>query len=239
MPISSARGPRAAVTCIFPAPVITHGWTRAIIRRSPIIQTRPNTSLTRKQSTEGHCRDEANKFVARLSWAPDGYTSPEHDEPVLRRSVAHDRDKKGTQLCIALFVFCTAKLTLNSELWDQYVGPVSTAPVTSTVDPTPVPSESLTPPPPLYYPPPPFPGGAQVPLQARNESWKFPQSFLRGVSGSAFQIEGAVKAEGRGPSIWDVLTRIPGFVDNNDTADIANNNYFLYKQGKVLRSICC
>lgn len=78
---------------------------------------------------------------------------------------------------------------------------MSISPVQSTVDPTPVPSESLTPPPPLYYPPLPFPGGAQVPLQVRNESWKFPQSFLRGISGSAFQIEGAVKAEGRGPSI--------------------------------------
>ena len=56
---------------------------------------------------------------------------------------------------------------------------------------------------------------------------------MRGVSGSAFQIEGAVKADGRGPSIWDVLSHIPGFVVNNETADIANNNYFLYKQGKT------
>ncbi|KAK7704631.1 hypothetical protein SLS64_008395 [Diaporthe eres] len=57
--------------------------------------------------------------------------------------------------------------------------------------------------------------------------WKFPQSFWRGVSGSSFQIEGAVKAGGRGPSIWDVLTRVPGFVQNNETADVANNNYYL------------
>lgn len=102
--------------------------------------------------------------------------------------------------------------------------------MTSVVDPVPVPSESLTPPPPLYYPA--FPGGAQIPLQIHNDSWKFPQSFLRGVAGSAFQIEGAVKADGRGPSIWDVLTHIPGFVKNNETADIADNNYYLYKQGK-------
>ncbi|KAJ0117969.1 beta-glucosidase A [Diaporthe amygdali] len=56
------------------------------------------------------------------------------------------------------------------ELWDKYVGPVSTSPVNATVDPVPVPSESLIPPPPLYYPTLPFPGGAQVPLQARNEN---------------------------------------------------------------------
>lgn len=141
-------------------------------------------------------------------------------------------------MCSPLLTFRTTKLTSNSDLWDQYVGPVSTSPVNSTIEPVPVPSESLTPPPPLYYPPLPFPGGAQVPLPVQNESWKFPQSFWRGVSGSSFQIEGAVKADGRGPSIWDVLTRVPGFVQNSETADIANNNYYLYKQGKEMHPTC-
>lgn len=53
-----------------------------------------NTSLTKRQSTEGSCRDEANNFVAHLTWAPNGHTSPEHDEPILRRSVAHGGPKK-------------------------------------------------------------------------------------------------------------------------------------------------
>ncbi|KAI3400687.1 hypothetical protein diail_2399 [Diaporthe ilicicola] len=131
---------------------------------------------------------------------------------------------------VELLTGTTAQNATLDDLWDKYVGPVSTSPVNTTVDPDPVPSESLTPPPPLFYPPPPFPGGAQVPLQTRNETWNFPQTFWRGVSGSSFQIEGAVKADGRGPSIWDVLTRIPGFIQNGDTADIADNNYYLYKQ---------
>lgn len=96
-----------------------------------------------------------------------------------------------------------------------------------------MPSESLTPPPPLFYPQLPFPEGAQVPLQVRNESWRFPKSFWRGVSGAAFQTEGAVKAEGRGPSIWDVLTRVPGYIKSNEVADIADNHYYQYKQGQL------
>jgi beta-glucosidase/6-phospho-beta-glucosidase/beta-galactosidase len=72
-----------------------------------------------------------------------------------------------------------------------------------------------------------------VPLQTKNESWKFPKDFWYGVAGAAYQIEGAVKAEGRGPSIWDVLThRVPNYVVTNDTGDVADNNYYYYKQGK-------
>lgn len=119
------------------------------------------------------------------------------------------------------------------ELWDQYVGEVSTYSTNTTVEPVPVPSESLTPPPPLYYPQAPFPSEAQVPLQARNKSWRFPEGFWRGVSGSAFQVEGAVKDEGRGPSIWDVLTRVPDLIKNNEVADIADNHYYQYKQGEL------
>jgi beta-glucosidase/6-phospho-beta-glucosidase/beta-galactosidase len=40
-----------------------------------------------------------------------------------------------------------------------------------------------------------------------------------------------VKAEGRGPSIWDVLShRVPNYVVTNETGDIADNNYYQYKQ---------
>ncbi|KAF2119941.1 glycoside hydrolase superfamily [Lophiotrema nucula] len=115
------------------------------------------------------------------------------------------------------------------DYWDLFVGPVSTFSINTTVEPTPIPSSSLIPPPPLYYPS--FPIGQQVPLQAKNESWSFPKDFWYGVAGAAYQIEGAVKAEGRGPSIWDVLShRVPSYVITNETGDVADNNYYQYKE---------
>ncbi|KAF2641972.1 glycoside hydrolase [Massarina eburnea CBS 473.64] len=114
------------------------------------------------------------------------------------------------------------------DYWDLYIGPVANASINTTVTPTPIPSSSLIPPPSLYYPS--FPSGQQVPLQSQNESWKFPKDFWYGVAGASYQIEGAVKAEGRGPSIWDRLTRVPNYVVTNDTGDVANNNYYLYKE---------
>ena len=51
------------------------------------------------------------------------------------------------------------------------------------------------------------------------------------MAGAAFQIEGAAKAEGRGPSVWDKLTRVIGYEYNNYTADITDNNYYMYKEG--------
>lgn len=59
-----------------------------------------------------------------------------------------------------------------------------------------------------------------------------------GVAGASYQIEGAAKSEGRGPSVWDVLThRVTDFVSNNYTADITDNNYYLYKQGTIQNEI--
>lgn len=44
-----------------------------------------------------------------------------------------------------------------------------------------------------------------------------------GVAGAAYQIEGAAKDEGRGPSVWDVLShRATGYVLNNVTADVTD-----------------
>ncbi|KAF2261760.1 glycoside hydrolase [Lojkania enalia] len=115
------------------------------------------------------------------------------------------------------------------DLWDLYVGPVSTFSINTTVEPTPIPSSSLVPPPTLYYPP--FPTGQQAPFQPKNETWKFPADFWYGVAGAAYQIEGAAKDEGRGPSIWDVLShRATNYVVTNDTGDVADNNYYQYKE---------
>jgi beta-glucosidase len=53
----------------------------------------------------------------------------------------------------------------------------------------------------------------------------FPDGFLWGVSTSAYQIEGAHDADGRGPSIWDTFTRTPGKVLHAHTGDVATDHY--------------
>jgi len=51
------------------------------------------------------------------------------------------------------------------------------------------------------------------------------RDFIWGVATSAYQIEGATQADGRGLSIWDTFCRVPGAVDNGDTGDVACDHY--------------
>jgi hypothetical protein len=45
----------------------------------------------------------------------------------------------------------------------------------------------------------------------------------------AYQIEGAVSEDGRGPSIWDTFTHTPGKIRNGDNGDVANDHYHRYR----------
>jgi beta-glucosidase len=51
------------------------------------------------------------------------------------------------------------------------------------------------------------------------------RGFRWGVATAAYQIEGAVAEDGRGPSIWDTFSHTPGKTVGGDTGDIACDHY--------------
>jgi beta-glucosidase len=57
--------------------------------------------------------------------------------------------------------------------------------------------------------------------------------FIWGVSTSSFQIEGAAKVDGKGPSVWDIYGQI-GVAKNHDTGDIAADHYHRYREDVAL-----
>jgi hypothetical protein len=64
---------------------------------------------------------------------------------------------------------------------------------------------------------------------APRDSRAFPAGFLWGTATAAYQIEGAVAEDGRGPSIWDTFTHTPGKIRNDDNGDLADDHYHRYQ----------
>lgn len=59
----------------------------------------------------------------------------------------------------------------------------------------------------------------------RQPTPEFPSSFVWGTATAAYQIEGAVAEDGRGPSIWDEFCDRPGVVVGGDTGAVAADHY--------------
>lgn len=53
----------------------------------------------------------------------------------------------------------------------------------------------------------------------------FPESFVWGVTTASYQSEGGVKEDGRGETIWDRFSHIPGRVFHDDNGDVACDAY--------------
>lgn len=60
--------------------------------------------------------------------------------------------------------------------------------------------------------------------------------FIWGVSTSSFQIEGATREDGRGPSIWDVYGQ-KGEIKNHDTGDVSCDHYHRYREDIALMKL--
>ena len=58
----------------------------------------------------------------------------------------------------------------------------------------------------------------------------WPRDFTWGVSTSAFQVEGAAREDGRGPSIWDTRCTLPGKVYKGGSGDVSCDHYHRYPE---------
>lgn len=58
----------------------------------------------------------------------------------------------------------------------------------------------------------------------------FRNDFIWGVGASAYQIEGAAAEDGKGPSVWDEFSKIPGKIFEGHTGDCASDHYHHYKE---------
>lgn len=68
----------------------------------------------------------------------------------------------------------------------------------------------------------------KTPIPATVAKGVFPKDFIFGTSTSSYQVEGGWLEGGKGLSIWDAYSHIPGRIANNDTGDVANDMYHLY-----------
>jgi beta-glucosidase len=50
---------------------------------------------------------------------------------------------------------------------------------------------------------------------------QFPENFTWGAATAAYQVEGAAFEDGKGESIWDVYSHVPGNIEDDATGDVA------------------
>jgi beta-glucosidase len=72
------------------------------------------------------------------------------------------------------------------------------------------------------------------PERVASSDRSFPKGFLWGSATASYQVEGAVKEDGRGVSIWDTFSHTPGKTHNGDTGDVATDSYHRYKEDIAL-----
>ncbi|SNR37435.1 GH1 family beta-glucosidase [Actinomadura mexicana] len=61
-----------------------------------------------------------------------------------------------------------------------------------------------------------------------------PEDFRWGVATAAYQIEGAVAEDGRGPSTWDTFSHTPGRTRDGHTGDVACDHYHRWPEDVAL-----
>ncbi|MGC9664976.1 GH1 family beta-glucosidase [Planosporangium sp. 12N6] len=72
------------------------------------------------------------------------------------------------------------------------------------------------------------------PQSEQDTTLRFPSDFRWGAATAAYQVEGAARIDGRGPSIWDTFSHTPGLVLGGDTGDDAIDHYHRYREDVAL-----
>jgi beta-glucosidase/6-phospho-beta-glucosidase/beta-galactosidase len=110
-----------------------------------------------------------------------------------------------------------------AKLWESIKYRNTSLPFSTTVLPTPIPTSELVFPPKLYQPCPEEPSCL--------EDYRLPEDFIWGVASSAWQIEGGLMLEGRGPSQLDLIGALPQpDVGGANDSTVTALQYLLYKQ---------
>ncbi len=67
---------------------------------------------------------------------------------------------------------------------------------------------------------------------------EFPEGFVLGAATAAYQVEGAAFEDGKGKSIWDVFSHVPGNVERDETGDVACDQYHRYPEDiKIMQEL--
>lgn len=63
---------------------------------------------------------------------------------------------------------------------------------------------------------------------------RFGEDFWWGAATAAYQVEGAARTEGRGPSVWDTFAATPGAVVGGHTGEVAADHYHRWREDVAL-----
>ena len=68
-------------------------------------------------------------------------------------------------------------------------------------------------------------GAAGAASTSQDDVITFPPDFAFGTATAAYQIEGGWQDGGRGMSIWDAFSHLPGKIKTGETGDVASDHY--------------